>query len=375
MKNHPSRNIPSLNAPRHKTLFFAVAPYAVAFGALLASGYSASTSFGAPPFVPIASTNEQASNGQGSDATKPGVIKKPVIKDSGASSPRMSTHVAAWKTTPDGFAPLSYFAANCARCHGPNGSFYGDSFARTRDDASLRQIVHDMAFGPAQAPIDDAKLEVLTAYHRSLIGKKPFLSLSSAVVGSATGATKNDIVPNGGAKPANTRQTSTSEKAKKSGTTPKAPQPKSTTRKSATAKAATAKAATAKAATAKAATAKAATAKAATASMKPVLAKSGAAQKATGEILTLQGEATPGARVTLTQGSRTIEAQRSGDTWKASLPVDPVSSQIEITAKKDDLETVLRPGQNAFSHSTTQAKNSVADSSSTNDSKADGDKK
>ena len=361
--------------PGYKTTFLVGACHAVAGGvlSLLASACALAASQGAPNWIPLAAVaNEQATPTTIDETAKPTVAATAVAATAdSASSSRMSTHAAAptaWKTTPDGFAPLSYFAANCARCHGPNGSFYGDSFARTRDDASLRQIVHDMAFGPAQAPIDDPKLEVLTAYHRSLIDKKPFLSLSSAVVGStAKGSPKSvarsGIAPNGGKKPATARLAATSEKLKKSGTTPKAPPAKSTSRK----------ADTAKVATTKVATTKVATTEALTTSTKPILANTSAAQAAqaaTGEIVTLQGEATPGARVTLTQGGRSVEAQRVGDTWKASLPIDSVSSQIEITAKKDGLETVLRLAQKAFSHSTTQAKNAGAESSNTNDSKS-----
>lgn len=74
------------------------------------------------------------------------------------------------------FAALDYFDNKCARCHGKYGANYGDSL-KTRDDQSLRAIVHDMAHGPAQAPIEQAQLEVLTAWHRSLIDGKPFVSI------------------------------------------------------------------------------------------------------------------------------------------------------------------------------------------------------
>jgi hypothetical protein len=78
------------------------------------------------------------------------------------------------------FAPLAYFSSNCARCHGAYGSFYGAEFGRNLTDAKLRQVVHDMAAGPGNAPLEEAQLDVLVAYHRSLIDKKPFLVVNAA---------------------------------------------------------------------------------------------------------------------------------------------------------------------------------------------------
>ncbi len=78
------------------------------------------------------------------------------------------------------FAPLKYFDANCARCHGPNGSFYGANFGKTlKDDAALRQIVKEMCEGPANAPINEKSLEILTDFHRALRDNAPFLVLVS----------------------------------------------------------------------------------------------------------------------------------------------------------------------------------------------------
>lgn len=73
------------------------------------------------------------------------------------------------------FAPLDYFAANCARCHGPYGEFYGAGFAQNKTDDQLRQIVQEMAEGPGNAPLENAELDILTAYHLSLRDQKPFL--------------------------------------------------------------------------------------------------------------------------------------------------------------------------------------------------------
>ena len=74
-----------------------------------------------------------------------------------------------------GFAPLAYFGQNCARCHGENGSNYGDNFAKNLDDKALHQVVDEMAQGPGQAPLSAADLEVETAWHRAFRDKKPFV--------------------------------------------------------------------------------------------------------------------------------------------------------------------------------------------------------
>ena len=96
----------------------------------------------------------------------------------GAATPPLSPIVAGEKS--DGikatsFAPLAYFNANCARCHGENGAFYEDNFAHDRDDASLRAVIDEMANGPGQAPLAPAELDIVTAWHRALSEKKPFV--------------------------------------------------------------------------------------------------------------------------------------------------------------------------------------------------------
>jgi mono/diheme cytochrome c family protein len=77
------------------------------------------------------------------------------------------------------FAPMSYFESNCARCHGSYGSFYGEGFGQELNDSKLRQVVHDMAAGPGNAPVTEPQLDALTAYHRSLIDGKPFLIINA----------------------------------------------------------------------------------------------------------------------------------------------------------------------------------------------------
>ena len=89
---------------------------------------------------------------------------KPIVAGEAATGPQAT-----------GFAPLAYFNENCARCHGDYGSAYGDEFAKNRDDASLREVVHEMAEGPGQAPLSEAELDIETEFHRALRDKKPFV--------------------------------------------------------------------------------------------------------------------------------------------------------------------------------------------------------
>jgi hypothetical protein len=74
---------------------------------------------------------------------------------------------------------MSYFESNCARCHGAYGSFYGEGFGKNLTDSKLRQVVHDMAAGPGNAPVTEPQLDALTAYHRSMINGKPFLIVNA----------------------------------------------------------------------------------------------------------------------------------------------------------------------------------------------------
>ncbi len=94
---------------------------------------------------------------------------------------------------PDGFAPLAYFDANCARCHGPNGSFYGADFGKNlKDDAALRQIVREMCEGPGNAPLDAAKLEILTDFHRALRDDVPFVTVVARSAAGLSGEASPD---------------------------------------------------------------------------------------------------------------------------------------------------------------------------------------
>lgn len=93
------------------------------------------------------------------------------------------------------FAPTKYFNENCARCHGENGAFYGDDFGGNLDDKRLHQIVDEMAQGPGAAPLDEHDLTILTAWHRALRDKKPFVAIIKSEKAGAQWQLSGEISP------------------------------------------------------------------------------------------------------------------------------------------------------------------------------------
>ncbi len=102
--------------------------------------------------------------------------------DNPAPAPKLTPIAADAQAGPhaSAFAPLAYFNQNCARCHGEFGSFYGDDMGKDRDDASLREVIDEMASGPGQAPLTPTELDAVTAWHRALRDKKPFVVIVKA---------------------------------------------------------------------------------------------------------------------------------------------------------------------------------------------------
>ncbi len=72
------------------------------------------------------------------------------------------------------YPPVSTFESSCARCHGPQGSFYGASFGKL-PEAKLKKFVHDMMKGPAGLHPDPADIAAMTAYNQALASEKPFV--------------------------------------------------------------------------------------------------------------------------------------------------------------------------------------------------------
>jgi hypothetical protein len=76
------------------------------------------------------------------------------------------------------FAPIDYYQSNCARCHGFYGTNYDLINLRKRDETSLKTVIHDMAQGPGQSPLDAEQLEIETAFHRSILAAQPFVAVA-----------------------------------------------------------------------------------------------------------------------------------------------------------------------------------------------------
>jgi hypothetical protein len=76
------------------------------------------------------------------------------------------------------FAAMEYYDTNCAHCHGPQGSFYGPTLGQDLTDGQLQKAVDAMASGAGNSPLAADQLPVETAFHRALIMRKPFLSVT-----------------------------------------------------------------------------------------------------------------------------------------------------------------------------------------------------
>ncbi len=74
--------------------------------------------------------------------------------------------------------PVATFDRACARCHGPEGSFYGRGFASHPDE--LRQVIDEMMRGPAFLDPTESDVEAMTAYHRALAADEPFVAVTNA---------------------------------------------------------------------------------------------------------------------------------------------------------------------------------------------------
>ena len=77
------------------------------------------------------------------------------------------------------YPPVSTFKSSCARCHGSQGSFYGNSFGAF-PALELERFVSVMMKGPGGLNPNQADIEAMTAYNRALAKHKPFIFISSA---------------------------------------------------------------------------------------------------------------------------------------------------------------------------------------------------
>jgi len=75
------------------------------------------------------------------------------------------------------YPPVSTFESGCARCHGPQGSFYGASFGKL-PDAKLKKFVKDMMKGPAGLKPTPSDIDAMTAYNQAIAAQKPFVFIA-----------------------------------------------------------------------------------------------------------------------------------------------------------------------------------------------------
>jgi hypothetical protein len=96
------------------------------------------------------------------------------------AAPETAPKPVATPPAPLAHGPIATYDAACARCHGPNGSFYGPTLGKSKTDAQLRQVIKEMAEGPSQLPpLPPIELDAQTAYHRALIKAEPFLAVTT----------------------------------------------------------------------------------------------------------------------------------------------------------------------------------------------------
>lgn len=101
--------------------------------------------------------------------------------------------------------PITYFNDKCGKCHGNYGSYWLEGVIAGLDEKKLREVVDEMAAGPAQAPLEGAALEAQVAYHRSLADERPFITAyleKDALAGEVTPGSRVILVMDGREVPA-----------------------------------------------------------------------------------------------------------------------------------------------------------------------------
>lgn len=92
--------------------------------------------------------------------------------------------------------PIATFAAHCTRCHGPHGSLYPPAFFKM-NEAELAQLIDEMMRGPAQLTPAPADVAAMTAHHRALQQKRPFVIVTNAAAFAAgkEGELRGEVTP------------------------------------------------------------------------------------------------------------------------------------------------------------------------------------
>ncbi|HEX8341376.1 MAG TPA: hypothetical protein VF624_10755 [Tepidisphaeraceae bacterium] len=70
--------------------------------------------------------------------------------------------------------PITYYNNNCNRCHGQVDAAYPDSKNPPKGE-QLKQVIQEMAEGPAQAPLDEAALAEQVKLHEAIFGGGPYV--------------------------------------------------------------------------------------------------------------------------------------------------------------------------------------------------------
>jgi hypothetical protein len=71
-------------------------------------------------------------------------------------------------------SPISTFEEKCSRCHGSQGSFYGEAFANL-EESKLKQTVKEMMEGPAFLQPTETEIVAMVDYQKALAKKMPFV--------------------------------------------------------------------------------------------------------------------------------------------------------------------------------------------------------
>lgn len=80
---------------------------------------------------------------------------------------------------PAAVGPIAYYVAKCARCHGDIAASY-EGVTRPQTGKQLEATIDEMAYGPAQAPLDAKGLKDQTALHEAMFRKQAFVWLDES---------------------------------------------------------------------------------------------------------------------------------------------------------------------------------------------------
>ncbi len=105
-------------------------------------------------------------------------------------------------TAPLKLAPLSFFQAHCATCHGAYGKDYDPDSPTNTNAPKLQQMLRDMAAAHAtETPLDDSDLTVQKSFHLAAVARRPFLAITNhtwpkpgEITGEATPGSQLELI-------------------------------------------------------------------------------------------------------------------------------------------------------------------------------------